>query len=68
MTGNRAASIAMACPSSEHETDAALQSLSDQAKAENLTVIAEMSGGADEAHVAAHIRGIVRAGQVLGRA
>jgi hypothetical protein len=52
-------SNAMARPSPQQEADAALQSLTDQAKAQNLAAIAEVSEGAEEAHVAAHIRGMV---------
>jgi hypothetical protein len=43
----------------QQEADAALQSLTDRAKAENLSSVAELSEGTDEAHVAEHIRGMV---------
>ena len=51
----------MARPSPQQEADAALQSLTDRAKAENLSSVAELSEGTDEAHVAEHIRGMVAA-------
>ena len=51
----------MALHSYAKEAAAALHAMTDQAKAENLAAIAEMSDGADEAHVAAHIRGMVAA-------
>lgn len=54
-------SNAMARPSPQQEAYAALQSITDQAKAENVAAIAEVSEGADEAHVDARIRGIVAA-------
>ncbi len=54
-------SNAMARPSPQREADAALQSLTEQAKAENLSSVAELSEGTDKAHVAAHIRGMVAA-------
>ena len=54
-------SNAMARPAPQQESDAALQSLTDHAKAGNLAAIAEMSEDANEAHVAVHIRGMVAA-------
>ena len=54
-------SNAMARPSPAQEADAALQAITGQAKAENLLRVAELSDGADEAQVAAHIRGMVAA-------
>ncbi len=51
----------MARPSPQQEADAALFAITDQAKAENLSRIAELSEDADEAYVAAHIRGMVAA-------
>lgn len=52
-------SNAMALPSPAQEADAALQAITGQAKEENLSRVAELSEGADEAHVAEHIRGMV---------
>ncbi len=54
-------SNAMARPSPAQEAAAALQAITGQAKAENLSRIAELSEGTDEAHIAAHIRGMVAA-------
>jgi hypothetical protein len=54
-------SNAMAHPSPAQEAAAALQAVTVEAKAENLSRIAELSEGADEAHVTAHIRGMVAA-------
>ena len=54
-------SNAVARPSTAQEADAALQAITGQAKAENLSRIAELSEGADDAHVAEHIRGMVAA-------
>lgn len=54
-------SNAMARPSPAQEADAALQANTGQAKAENLLRVAELSDGAGEAQVAAHIRGMVAA-------
>ena len=55
-------SITMARPSPAQEAEAALQAVTDQAKATNLAVVAELSEGtADEGHVAEHIRGMVAA-------
>ena len=54
-------SNAMARPLPQQEAAAALQSLTDQAKAENQKRVTELSEGTDEAHVAAHIRGMVAA-------
>lgn len=54
-------SNAMARPSPQQEADAALQAITGQAKAKNLSRVAELSEGTDEAHVAAHIRGMVAA-------
>jgi hypothetical protein len=54
-------SNAMARPSPQQEADAALHAITGQAKAENLSRVAELSEGTDEAHVAEHIRGIVAA-------
>ncbi len=51
----------MARPSPAQEADAALQAITGQAKAENLSRIAELSEGTDDAHVAEHIRGMVAA-------
>lgn len=47
--------------SSAQEANATLQAISDQAKAENLSWVAELSESTDEAYVAAHIRGMVAA-------
>ena len=52
-------SNAMAHPSPQPEADAALHSLSEQAKANNLAIVDDLSEGSDEAHVAEHIRGMV---------
>jgi hypothetical protein len=41
-------STAMARPSPQQEADAALQSLTDRAKAENLSSVAELSEGTDK--------------------
>jgi hypothetical protein len=54
-------SNAMARPSPAQEAAAALQAITVEAKAENLGRVAELSEGADEAHVAEHIRGMVAA-------
>ena len=54
-------SNAVARPSPSQEADAALQAITAEAKAENLSRVAELSEGADEAHVAEHIRGMVAA-------
>ena len=54
-------STAIPHPSAAQEADAALLAISDQAKAENLSRVAELSDCADEADVAAHIRGMVAA-------
>ena len=54
-------SNATARPSAAQEADAALQAITGQAKAENLSRIAELSEGTDDAHVAEHIRGMVAA-------
>ncbi len=54
-------SITMARPSPAQEAEAALQALTAQAKAENLSRVAELSGDIDESHVAEHIRGMVAA-------
>jgi hypothetical protein len=54
-------SNAMARPSPSQEADAARQAITGPAKAENLRRVAELSDGADEAQVAAHIRGMVAA-------
>ncbi len=54
-------SNAVARPSPPQEADAARQAVTVEAKAENLSRVAELSEGADEAHVAAHIRGMVAA-------
>jgi hypothetical protein len=54
-------SNAVARPSTAQEADAALQAITGQAKEENLSRIAELSEGADDAHVAEHIRGMVAA-------
>ena len=54
-------SNARARPSPAQELEAALHSITSQAKAENLRRIAELSEGTDAAHVAAHIRGMVAA-------
>jgi len=51
----------MARPSPAQETEAAQQAITGPAKAENLRMVAELSDGADEAHVAEHIRGMVAA-------
>jgi len=51
----------MARPSPAQEAEAVQQALTGPAKAENLSRVAELSEGADEAHVAAHIRGMVAA-------
>jgi hypothetical protein len=52
-------SSAMARPQPQQEADAAPQSLTDLATAENLRSVAELSKGTDEAHVAEHIRSMV---------
>ena len=54
-------SNAMARPTPLQEADAALQAVTVEAKAENLSRVAELSDGADAAQVAAHIRGMVAA-------
>lgn len=54
-------SNSMAPPSPAQEADAALQAITGQAKAANLSRVAELSEGTDEAHVAEHIRGMVAA-------
>jgi hypothetical protein len=54
-------SNSMARPSPAQEAYASLQAITSQAKAENLSRVAELSEGTDEAHVAAHIRGMVAA-------
>ena len=54
-------SNAMARPSTALEADVALQAVPVDAKAENLSRVAELSEGGDEAHVSAHIRGMVAA-------
>jgi hypothetical protein len=54
-------SNAVARPSPSQEADAALQAITGQAKSENLSRIAELSEGTDDAHVAEHIRGMVAA-------
>jgi hypothetical protein len=54
-------SNAVARPSTAQEADAALQAITGQAKAENLSRIAELSEGTDDAHIAEHIRGMVAA-------
>ena len=51
----------MARPSPAQEADAALQAITGQAKAENLSRVAELSEGTDDAYVAEHIRGMVAA-------
>ena len=54
-------SNSMARPTPAQEADAALEAISGDAKAENLSRVAELSEGTDEAHVAEHIRGMVAA-------
>ncbi len=54
-------SITTARPSPAQEAEAALQAITDHAKAANLAVVAELSEGTDEGHVAEHIRGMVAA-------
>ncbi len=54
-------SNAMARPSPLQEANAAQQAITGPAKAENLRKVAELSDGADQAQVAAHIRGMVAA-------
>ena len=54
-------SNAMARPSPAQEAEAALQAITSQAKAENLSRVAELSEGTDDAQVAEHIRGMVAA-------
>ena len=54
-------SITVARPSPTQEAEAALQAITDHAKAANLAVVAELSEGTDERHVAEHIRGMVAA-------
>ena len=51
----------VARPSPAQEAEAALQATTGPAKAENLRRVAELSEGAEEAHVAEHIRGMVAA-------
>ena len=51
----------MVRPSPAQEAADALKAVTVEAKAENLSRVAELSEGADEAHVAAHIRGMVAA-------
>jgi len=48
-------------PIPAQEADAAQLAIMDQAKAENLAVVAELSDGTAEAHVAEHIRAMVAA-------
>jgi hypothetical protein len=43
----------------QHEAAAALQAVTDQAKAENLAVIAALSAGTNDQHIDEHIRGMV---------
>ena len=52
-------SNSMARPSAAQEADAALHAMSEQAKANNLAIVADLSEGSDEAHLAEHIRGMV---------
>jgi hypothetical protein len=54
-------SNSMARPSPAQEADAALHAITGQAKAANLSRIAELSQSTDDAHVAEHIRGMVAA-------
>ncbi len=54
-------SNAVARPSPAQEADAARETVAEIAKAENLRRVAELSEGANEAQVAAHIRGLVAA-------
>ena len=49
----------MARPSPQQKVAAALHAMSEQAKANNLAIVADLSEGSDEAHVAEHIRGMV---------
>ena len=49
----------MARPSPQQEAAAALHAMSEQAKASSLAIVADLSEGNDEAHVAEHIRGMV---------
>lgn len=51
--------ISMARSTLTQEADAAERACTPQAKAENLSQIAELSDGVDQAHVAEHIRGLV---------
>jgi hypothetical protein len=55
------ASITLARPSPAQQADAAMQAITAQAKAENLSRVAELSGDIGEGHVAEHIRGMVAA-------
>lgn len=48
-------------PTPAQEAFAALQAIAGPAKAENLSRIADLSADTDDAHVAAHIRGLVAA-------
>ena len=54
-------STTMARPLPAQEAEAALQAVTVEAKAENLSRVAELSEGTDDAHVAEHIRGMVAA-------
>lgn len=51
----------MARSSPQQEAAAALHPMSEQAKANNLAIVADLSMDSDEAHVAEHIRGMVAA-------
>ncbi len=53
--------IPVAMPSMAHEANAAQNAVTDAAKAENLSIVAELSDSSDEAQVAEHIRGMVAA-------
>jgi hypothetical protein len=54
-------SNSLARPSPAQEADAALEAISEDAKAENLSRVAELSEGTEEALFAEHIRGMVAA-------
>jgi hypothetical protein len=54
-------SNAVARPSPAQEADAALQAITVEAKAENLTRVSELSEDTEEAHVAEHVQGMVAA-------
>ena len=54
-------SNAVARPSPAQEADAALQAITFEAKAENLTRVSELSEDTEEAHVAKHVQGMVAA-------